>query len=102
MAKRIILTEISNLVIQIQLNVRGMKPDAKSEEIVYFPAVVSIKGKAIGSDVALDIEDSLTLGEPKKTPFTPKEIYAMVKSKFGNEIAEKIKGIYLKGINEEL
>jgi len=95
MAKEISLTEIRDLVMQVCFNY-------KKESGKYVPCMIFFSGKATGENVLVVVDETLSIGEERDKSYSPKEIYSFVKQKLGQEIADKIKNIYLTGINEDI
>ena len=93
--KSFMLTEIEGLMGRIFFN-------QQVEEDVYYPITIQFIGKATGEGINLPIQEIITIGTPSDTPATPKELYQLIKTKFGQAIANKIKDIYMNGIAEDI
>ena len=94
--KTLTVSEMRDVRGQILFNIRD---DSAG---VYYPIVIEFGGFAEGDDISLRVNEVIAIGTPQATEFTPHEIYDVIKTKFGQTIADKLKSLYIKGINEDI
>ena len=98
--RQIILTEIRDLYGRIFFN--HEEKDSQTGEPIYYPIVISFTAKAVGEEMTINVGDTIQIGQPQNLPATGKELYQLIKQKFGQVVADKIKNIYLEGISEDI
>jgi len=98
--RQINLTEIQDMRIEVTFNREEIDPN-DPEGVVFYPMALRFWGFPTGDGIKLRVTDFLLVGAPQDTPFAPKELYQVVKAKMGQKIADKIKNIYMVGINED-
>ncbi|HDY66384.1 MAG TPA: hypothetical protein ENH85_01185 [Candidatus Scalindua sp.] len=96
-AKQFTLDSIENINGYIQFN----PTQSVNKEIKYYPMVIRFQAQAVGNDIRYDVGNFLVLGQPKDTPYTPKELYKFLKNKINPKVANQFKDIYLQGINAD-
>lgn len=97
--KAFTLTEVKDLFARIHFNQQVPLEDGT---VKYYIAVVAFQAKVAGEGIQMPIQAIIPLGQLRDTPATPKEIYTAIKNKMGQDIADKIKEIYIDGINEDI
>lgn len=97
--KQFTLTSIDELFGRIHFNQSVPQEDGT---IKYYIAVIAFQAKVKGEGIEMPSQVVIPLGALRSTKATPKEIYTAVKAKMGQDVADKIKEIYLNGINEDI
>lgn len=99
MPKLITFDKMKNIKLIFELNINTNKISLTGD---YYPAQLSLEGEAFSNGISYKLNDGIFLGPAREIKYTPQELYSFIRIKMGQEIADKIKDLYLAGINEDI
>jgi len=96
--KQITLNQLSGLYGRVLFNTNQSQTDTPE----YYAITIQFGAKASdGGQIQLACQTIMNVGQPRLTPYTPKEIYDLLKT-VNPALANKLKELYLEAINEDL
>lgn len=72
------------------------------DEPEYYPITIQFVGRATGAGISLPVGEMIRIGGKQSDGHTPKELYTLLVNAFGQNAANKVKNIYINGINEDI
>ena len=97
--KSITLTHLEHVQCRIMFNVDA----GESEPRLFYPIAIFFYGMALDENriVQINTENVLLMGQGRESPYTPKEIYLLLRSQ-NVALADQLKALYLETINQNI